>query len=213
MKINKLRGDSPLKLIFITLLIIFFIALFAWQIEKYLAASQDSKLQGQISRIHQLIEADSLDDFSTHKYAYLHSDENISEPLEIEDKKLNFEPQLTLSTLFVQSRLNAASPPKGQCYIYLYFPPGEAKYIFDFYEERDPAYVLAGWSKFRQQPIVGASPGLTDWAESNLKESDFACDASQLSPDSLAVDKEGVLLDLPGMNFQFSDQYYSKVKL
>ena len=61
---TKQRGDSPLKLIILSFIITFFVALFAWQIEKYLVASHDSKLQGQISRMNLLIEADSLDAFS-----------------------------------------------------------------------------------------------------------------------------------------------------
>jgi len=47
---QKLHGDSPLKLIMITFVIVFFVALFAWQIEKYLAASLDTKLQREVGK-------------------------------------------------------------------------------------------------------------------------------------------------------------------
>lgn len=213
MKTNKLRGDSPLKLIVITLLIIFFVALFAWQIEKYLAASYDSKLQGQISRMNLIIEADSLDGFSTHKYAYLHASNNIAAPLEIRNRKTNFQPKVTLATLFVKNQFTPSGAPKDACFLFLYFPPGEAYEIFDFYQERNPGYVVAAWSTLKQKPIVAASPGLKNWAEANLKAGDFYCNVKKLDPSKLAVDNNGVLIDLPGANFQFSDQYYSKVKL
>lgn len=212
MKTNKLRGDSPLKLIFITLLIIFLVALFAWQIEKYLGASYDSKLQSQISRMNLIIETDSLDDFDIHKYAYLHDSENIAEPLQINNRQTNFKPITTLATLFVKNQFSPSGSPKDLCYLYLYFPPGEAQEIFDFYQERDPGYIVAAWSTLKQKPIVATSPGLKNWAETNLKENYFYCDVEKLDPGKLAIAKNGELIDLPGASFQFSDQYYSKVK-
>ena len=56
---KKLAGDSPLKLIMVTFVIVFFVALFAWQIEKYLLVSYDSKVQGQIAAMKLLIEAEN----------------------------------------------------------------------------------------------------------------------------------------------------------
>ncbi len=99
----KLPGDSPLKLIMVTFVIVFFIALFAWQIEKYLAVSFDSKLQGQITKMNMIIEADSLDDFEVSKYAYLHANGDLSEALQVDSKSLNFKPTTTLNNLLAKS--------------------------------------------------------------------------------------------------------------
>ncbi|NCP67423.1 hypothetical protein GW756_01965 [bacterium] len=197
----------------ITLLIIFFIGIFAWQIEKYLLVSQDTKLQAEISKLNLIIEAENMAAFNIHKYAYLHQEDNIAEPLSTKNLKTNFEPVSTLVNLFIKNGIYPKGATKESCYLYIYFPPGEASEIFDFYEDRDPGYIAAGWSRFEAKPIVSASTGLTAWAESNLKESDFYCDSKSLSPDKLAVDGNGSILDLPGINFQFSGLNFSKVKL
>lgn len=212
-KKSKLRGDSPLKLIITIFIIVFFVALFAWQIEKYLVASQDSKLQNQISRMNSMIEIASLDAFSNQKYAYLHDELDLAKPITIEDKKIKFEPASTLTTLFVKNQFLPRITRNDQCYLYIYFPPGEASDLFDFYTDRDPGYVLAAWSEFQNKPVVATSPGLTSWAEKNLTEDDFYCEAKKLKPNVAATKPDGSLLDLPGIEFQFSGGSYSQVKL
>lgn len=211
--IPKLPGDSPLKLIMITFMIVFFIALFAWQIEKYLAVSFDSKLQGQITKINMIIEADSLDDFEVNKYAYLHANNDPSSALEVHSRFVNFKPRTTLNNLLAKSYIIPSGTPKDYCYLYIYFPPGVAQKTFDFYEKRSPGYVLAAWSELKQAPIAVASTYLNQWAQNNLKEEDFQCRPEALESNVLPTDNTGKLIDLPGIYFQFKDYYYTKVKL
>ncbi len=213
MKKNKVRGDSPLKLIIITMLIIFFLALFSWQIEKYLGASKYSTLQSEISSMNLMIEADNLDAFNIYKYAYLHDTNDIIKPLDIKNQKVDFSPIKTLANLFIQNHFTPNGTAKDACYVYIYFPPGEAKTLFDFHEDPAPGFVLAAWSDFKEKPIVAASPGLKVWAEQHLTAGDFYCKSTELAPNKLAVKDDGLLLDLPGIEFQFSGLFYSKAKL
>lgn len=209
----KLPGDSPLKLIMITFVIIFFVALFAWQIEKYLAVSLDSKLQGQIAKMNMIIEADSLDAFDVSKYAYLHATDDSTKPLDVSRENRNFKPNTTLNALFVKNYMAASGAANDFCYLYVYFPPGVAMEAFDFYTKRDPGYVLAAWSERENAPIAVASGPLNKWAQENLQARHFECNPSELRPNKLATDKNGEVIDLPGIHFQFSDYYFSKVKL
>jgi len=209
----KLPGDSPLKLIMVTFVIVFFIALFAWQIEKYLAVSFDSRLQGQITKMNMIIEADSLDDFEVSKYAYLHTNNDLSVPLKVDSKSANYKPRTTLNNLLAKSYVIPSGPPKDFCYLYLYFPPGVAQKTFDFYDKRSAGYVLAAWSELKQAPIAVASPRLNQWAQTNLKARHFQCNPDTLEPNILPTDKAGKLIELPGIYFQFKDYYYTKVKL
>ena len=205
---TKQRGDSPLKLIILSFIIIFFVALFAWQIEKYLVASHDSKLQGQISRMNLLIEADSLDAFSNQKYAYLHDDQDVAKIYTDEANTLPFKPVTTLSNLFIKNRFTPTSATNDRCYLYIYFPPGEAADLFDFYKARDPGYVLAGWSEFQNAPVISASPGLSTWATENLKENDFYCEEATVAN---ATTLNSPDLERPGFKFYFSGLNYSPV--
>lgn len=213
MTASKFPGDSPLKLIMITFVIVFFVALFAWQIEKYLAVSVDSLLQGEITKMNTIIEADSLDDFEVSKYAYLHANNDLSRPLEVDSRSVNFKPRTTLNNLLAKSYIIPSGPRQDFCYLYLYFPPGAAQKAFDFYDERSPGYVLAAWSELKQSPIVVASAHLNQWAKTTLKARDFQCHPDALEPNILPTDNTGKLIELPGIYFQFKGYYYTKVKL
>lgn len=208
----KLPGDSPLKLIMVTFIIVFFVALFAWQIEKYLAVSVDSVLQGEITKMNTIIEADSLDDFEVSKYAYLHEDNDLSKALKVNSNLVKFKPKTTLNNLLAKSYIIPSGPPKDFCYLYIYFPPGAAQKAFDFYDKRTPGYVLAAWSELKQSPIVVASANLNQWAKTTLKVRDFQCHPDALEPNILPTDNTGKLIELPGIYFQFKGYYYTKVK-
>ena len=208
---KKLSGDSPIRIIVVAFAVIFFVALFVWQIERYLNVSKDSKLQAQITKMNLLIEADSLEASTKSRFAYLHSNQDISEPWPVLDKKLNFKPQDTLARLFVRNHFSASPPHHESCYVYLYFPPKRAQKL-DFYQSDKPAYLLAGWSHHQNKAIVAGTPQLTAWGVETLKEKHFACTPKALRPNLVAVMADGMEIDLPGYDFQFADLYYSKVK-
>lgn len=209
----KVPGDSPLKLIMVTFVIVFFVALFAWQIEKYLGATFDSKLQGELTKMGMMVEADSLAGFDAYKYAYLHDPIDRAKPLDVRNEKVNFNPPKTLSTLFVENYFTPSATRDEACYWYLYFPPGVAKEVIEPYTRRDPGFVIAAWSEFKEQTVVATSPGLSDWAQSYFEKSDFECDPKSLDPNVLARSKSGQVYKLPGINFQFNQSFFSKVKL
>lgn len=193
-------------------IVIFFVALFVWQIERYLRAGQDSKLQGQITKMNLMIEADSLEALPEQKFGYLHSPQDVAKPWSTESTRVNFKPDRTLAGLFVRNHFQPSAPDHRSCYLYLYFPPGEAQAQFDFYPDQKPAYVLAGWSRHQEVPVVASTPALNAWARSVLEAKHFECEAKTLRPNQIATLNDGTQLDLPGYDFQFADLYYSKVK-
>ena len=67
---NKLPGDSPLRVVMVAFTVIFFVALFVWQIDRYLAAGKDSKLQAQLSKMNLMIESDSLETTGSHQIRF-----------------------------------------------------------------------------------------------------------------------------------------------
>lgn len=209
---QKLPGDSPLRVIIMAFVVIFFVTLFVWQIGHYLEAGKDSKIQGQISKMNLMIEADSLEADNKTRFAYLHSTEDIAKPLTPKNKRAKFKPTSTLTSLFVRNHFSASITGKNACYVYLYFPPGTAKDYVDTYPAGVPAYVLAGWSDYRDKVVASTSPGLDAWAKETLKASHFYCEPKNLRPNVMAKQEDGTELDLPGLGFQFSGLYYSKIK-
>ena len=163
--------------------------------------------------MNELIEIDNLDGFRIQKYAYLHSEEDEDVIFNTERKNVTFEPETTLSMFLARNYFTPEGAPDEICFLYIYFPPGAAANSFDFYDNQEPGYVIAAWSEYRSQAIVGTSLGLNQWAKERLTARDFSCTPNDLSPKKLATDGNGDLIDLPGINFQFSRYGYSKVKL
>lgn len=211
---QKFTGGSPATIILTTLTVIFFVALFVWQIEHYLNVSQDSKLQEQIASMNLMIEADSIELSSLQKFAYLHEDNDISQPIRVPQARGNFafEGSQTLASLFTRNQFLPSIPGKNNCFIYMYLPPQMGYATFDFYEDSEPAYVLAAWSEYQQRPVVVADRHLQTWAEDYLTKDFFYCEPKNLSLDQVAIDANGYALALPGYSFQFADSYYSRVQ-
>lgn len=212
---QKLPANSPVKVVMTAFTIIFFVALFVWQIDRYLKVGQDSQLQSQITRMNALIETDSLTLSNEEKFAYLHQSGNIAQPLTPVGQKgrqASTKPVKTLAALLTQNQFSPSSSGSDICFLYIYLPPQMGRQAFELYNSNNPTYILAAWSDYQEKAIVASDRTLLPWLEENLTKDFFYCQPKKLRSDVLAVDKNGYKLPLPGYSFQFSELYYSQVQ-
>ncbi len=206
---KKKSGDSPLKVIMVALLVIFFIGVFVFQINKYLLVSHDTKVQGQLNKMALMIETDSMDQDSRSKYAYIHSPNDYAVPLKDERKKYPFKATKTLAQLFIERKFSVAKPSKDTCYIFSYWPQKLMRIHADFRDKKNPGYLIAAWNKRKKEAVIVGTPDLQNWGEKHLKAEHFQCNPVEINPAEKAVSKNSESINIPGYDFQFSTLNFS----
>ncbi len=201
---KKAQGESAIRLILLSIFVILLIGFFLRNAALYIRASHEATAQDQLSKMNFLIQAYFIENNNSY---FVHTHSDIFMPYEGNSRKGIKPSKQTLAQLFLENDFTPAKPGKTNCYLYVYWPAEISRENLD---KDKNLYLISTWGVQTNTVLTAGSLELQKWAQKNLKENHFECDISKMTPRRKAISLDGSSINIPGFNFQFVEDQYTK---